>query len=1041
MTDSPDELATALMHHKAGRHRQAEEICRRILAGDPTHAGSWQLLGVLELERRHYDAAVEHLSRAIEADPNDAAAHANLGLAQQGLARLDEAAACYRRALAIQPHYAATHNNLGNILKLQGKWDEAVACYRRAIEIRAGYVDPYYNLGMTLRVQGRPEEAIACYQQALALKPDHAGVLNSLGNVFKEQGRLEEAASSYHRALQADPNYHQAHYNLGLTLRAQNRPEEAVASYRRALQIKPDYAQAHNNLGNTLRVLGQLDEAAESCRQAIALRPDYAQAHRNLAIALLLQGDLAAGWPEYEWRLRCNDAAVSAQCQPLWDGSPLDGRTIMLFSEQGMGDVLQFIRYAAVLRRLGGTVLLDCPVPLVGLLQTCPDIEQLIPRGQPLPHFDVACPLLSLPAVLQTTLDTIPADVPYLHADQALVERWVQELGSSGFQVGIAWQGNRDYPEDQWRSIPLAQFQPLAEIAGVKLISLQKGPGAEQVRSVDFPVTDISDRLDEEAGPFMDTAAIMKHVDLVVTCDTAIGHLAGALGVATWLAVPAVPDWRWLLQGEGSVWYPSLRLFRQKERGDWSSVFGEMAQALAQTVSEEALPAVQNVGEAHHLSTAENVTGSETVGPIRVEIAPGELIDKITILEIKAERITDPQKRHHVSVELAGLTQALHEAISLSARLDELAGQLKAVNEALWDVEDALRHCEQEQDFGLRFVELARSVYAHNDRRSELKRQINRLLGSRLVEEKSYSSGGTPVPTAKAPRQGDTTPTGDATGPEKPGSTGEPWLDSRHVRLKACRHGPMLYLANDRYIGRSLDRYGEFSEGELELFRQLVRPDQVVLDIGANIGTHTVAFAQMVEPAGVVYAFEPQRVLYQMLCGNVALNALTNVHAWQAAVGRRAGSVSVPVLDYGASGNFGAVSLRAQAAGESVSLLAIDQLDFTACHLIKIDVEGMEADVLAGAEQTLRRHRPMLYLENDRQDKSAALIEQLFGLDYRLYWHLPPLFNPRNYFNEPENLFPGVISANMLGIHHSVTQNVALREIHTPDEDWSRVSR
>jgi len=264
----------------------------------------------------------------------------------------------------------------------------------------------------------------------------------------------------------------------------------------------------------------------------------------------------------------------------------------------------------------------------------------------------------------------------------------------------------------------------------------------------------------------------------------------------------------------------------------------------------------------------------------------------------------------------------------------------------------------------------------------------------------------------------------------------EPWITNRHVRLKPCRYGPMLYVAGDQYIGRSLDRYGEFSQGEMELLGQLVRPGQVVLDVGANVGTHTVFLAQAVGPTGTVHAFEPQRLLFQMLCGNVALNALANVRAHPYAVGRAPGTVRVPVLDYQQAGNYGGLSVAGQPQGEAVTLVVLDQFAFNACHLVKIDVEGMESDVIAGAQETIQRLRPTLYLENDREDRSAALIEQLLGLGYRLYWHLPPLFNPDNHFGVAENLFPGIISANMLGIHGSVPQNVALREIRSPDDGW-----
>ena len=264
-----------------------------------------------------------------------------------------------------------------------------------------------------------------------------------------------------------------------------------------------------------------------------------------------------------------------------------------------------------------------------------------------------------------------------------------------------------------------------------------------------------------------------------------------------------------------------------------------------------------------------------------------------------------------------------------------------------------------------------------------------------------------------------------------------PLLDNGHIRLKQCRYGAMLYLVTDQYIGQSLDRYGEFSEGEVELFRQIVQPGATILEIGANLGTHTVFLAKTAGPRGTLHAFEPQRVIFQILTANVALNALTNVYTYQAAVGRQAGTITVPRVDYTAVNNFGGISMGSAWEGERVPLVTVDSLALARCDLIKVDVEGMEGDVIAGAERTIRQFRPLLYVENDRLEKSAALIRQLLDLDYRLYWHLPPLFNPRNYFGAPENIFNGIVSINMLGVHASIPQNLTgFRQITTPQDNW-----
>jgi hypothetical protein len=364
-------------------------------------------------------------------------------------------------------------------------------------------------------------------------------------------------------------------------------------------------------------------------------------------------------------------------------------------------------------------VLAEVQPALLPLLRSCPGIDRLLPGGSPLPDFDVQAPLLSLPGLLHTTLDTIPADVPYLSADPALSQRWGQELRAiAAFKVGIAWQGSSKYAGDRHRSIPLKHFAALARLPGVRLISLQKGEGRAQLAEVaaGWDVLDLADRLDESGGAFVDTAAVMPHLDLVITSDTALAHLAGALAVSVWVALPVARDWRWLLDREDCPWYPTMRLFRQKRWGDWDEVFARIALALRDRLSQAALRR-----------------------PLHVEVSPGELLDKITILQIKRARLADPTKREHVLIELGSLQAARARALREPAALAPLVAELQGVNERLWDVEDELRRCEARQEFGPAFVELARSVYRLNDERARLKRRLNELCGSTLIEEKSYA--------------------------------------------------------------------------------------------------------------------------------------------------------------------------------------------------------------------------------------------------------------------------------------------------------------
>jgi hypothetical protein len=315
----------------------------------------------------------------------------------------------------------------------------------------------------------------------------------------------------------------------------------------------------------------------------LKLQPDLAEAHWNQSLLMLLTGDFERGWPEYEWRLKTKQHHQCNLLQPLWGGQQLAGRTILLHAEQGMGDTLQFIRYTSLVKQRGGKVIVSCQKPLLPILKSCQGIDGLLPQGSAAPPCDFEAHLMSLPAIFGTTLATIPAEVPYLSAKPELVEHWREMLRPlAGFKVGINWRGTPGNPYERYRGIPLGEFAPLARLPGVSIISLQKGPGWEEIGSVseEGPVVDLGRTVDEEAGPFMDTAAIMRNLDLVITSDTVISHLAGALDVPVWLALPFVPDWRWVLEREDSPWYPRHRLFRQARPGDWSEVFERIATAL-----------------------------------------------------------------------------------------------------------------------------------------------------------------------------------------------------------------------------------------------------------------------------------------------------------------------------------------------------------------------------------------------------------------------------------------------------------------------------
>ena len=330
------------------------------------------------------------------------------------------------------------------------------------------------------------------------------------------------------------------------------------------------------NLGLALYAQLKVDEAGECFRRALELKPGFAGAHGNLSHVMLLKGDFEQGWMEYEWRWESDQLLKREFREPRWMGEPLAGRTILLHAEQGLGDTFQFIRYAALLKGRGAKVIVECQRAMVKLLARCGAIDQVVATGDELPSFDVHSPLLSVPGIIGTTLENIPADVPYLFADPDLVDDWRERLkGLSGFRVGINWQGREGQGTFRLRDIPIECFAPIAQLPGVRLISLQKGEGRKELAGAGFPIFDPGEDVDTAHGGFMDTAAIMKNLDLVITSDTSVPHLAGALGVPVWLALPFVPDWRWLLDRSDSPWYPTMRLFRQRRPGDWAGCLGK----------------------------------------------------------------------------------------------------------------------------------------------------------------------------------------------------------------------------------------------------------------------------------------------------------------------------------------------------------------------------------------------------------------------------------------------------------------------------------
>ncbi|HEX4066335.1 MAG TPA: tetratricopeptide repeat protein [Acidobacteriaceae bacterium] len=596
-------VAKAIRSHEAGRLEEARQLYLRVLAIEARHARSLYGLGLIGQASGDSEDAVRRFREAIAVCPNDAAYHTSLGGSLQAQRKIDEADSEYRQALRLDPNYALAHNNFAGLLQHAGKFEEAKLHYERAIALKPDFAAAYSNLGTVLLNLNGLAAAVACQQKALALKPDLVEAHNNLSLVLRKLGRLEEAATHYERAVALRPNYVEAWSNFGVLLRQQGKLEESAACLVKALNLRPNSAEAFDNLGNTLRDMGRLVESAACHERALALKPDFAQAHNNLGYTLrkqgklaesresyqralvldpgspdirwnlclldLLEGNFAEGWRHYEVRFQREGNRPRSFSKPIWCGEPLNGARILLHSEQGLGDAIQFLRYIPLVHAAGGTVILNVPRALGRLAASLPGVDTLTVEDESLPPFDWHCPLMSLPLAFKTSLDSIPNRVPYLTVPKEALQRLNDLHGTNReLRIGLVWSGNPKCTEDQIRSMPLSSFRSVLELDGLRFFSLQLGAAAAQLGTIETPITDLSSAINDMA----DTAALVMGLDLIITVDTSVAHLAGALGKPTWTLIPFAPDWRWLTDREDSPWYPTMRLFRQDHFGDWESV-------------------------------------------------------------------------------------------------------------------------------------------------------------------------------------------------------------------------------------------------------------------------------------------------------------------------------------------------------------------------------------------------------------------------------------------------------------------------------------
>jgi FkbM family methyltransferase len=856
----------ALIADQLGRPLDSVAYYKQVIRLQPTSAEAHGNLGSVLMRVGRLEDAIAHHRESLNLSQNSAKAHYNLAIALYQNHQVEEAIDHYRQAIASMPDYANAHHNLGMALYKQGQVEDALQHYRRAVELEPNHTSARNSLGVALYQQGQLEAAIEQYRQALAMSPGYVSAHDNLGIALKQQQKLTEAAFHFQQAITLNPNYANAYINLSNTLREMERFEEAIVHAQDAIRLQPSNADAHNTYGCILVDMGRFEAAIVAFEAAIQHRPNFADAHLNLGLILLQLGHFQRGFAEYHWRWSTQQCPDLRYTSALWKGADLHSKTILLTAEQGFGDTIQFARYAPLVAQRGGRVVIACQKSLLRLLATVPGVSQCVDRDKDDVETHTHTPLLELPWIFGTTLDTIPAQVPYISPPPNSSLK-LKVPPQTRLKVGFVWAANPSNSTSPKRSCPLTHFLSLLDVPGIALYSLQKdAPAADRAL---LNSEDRIQNLDEQLSDFADTAAAIAQLDLVITVDTAVAHLSGALGKPTWTLLPAIPDWRWLLNREDSPWYPTMRLFRQSQPSDWAELFTRVTTALQTALSHS------------HPSFLPDRRSTETSLPIH--------------------RSTHPP---------------IHPPPSPS-----------------------------------------------------------------------------PPPLISLP-----------------GSN----------RLKQCRHGVFLYNPNDQLLGRSLDLYGEWSEGEIKLFQSLIQAGQTVVEVGTGLGAHTIFLANAVGLQGRVLAFEPQRLVFQSLCANLALNSLTNTFPSAIALGDRAGLLSG--IDLAQSLNRliegGRYSL------ESVQVATLDSLAIAQCQFIKFNVGTRLLPVLQGAAQTLQKTTPILYVVSDRPSPPIDALAYLQAIGYSLYWHCPPLYNPDNFCQNSHNVFDSATLNNVLAFHRSLNITV-----------------
>lgn len=606
----------AFQLHQSGKFQDAINLYLKVLFKQQKNSHLLYLLGTAYLQLGQRDKGIVHLQSSIGINPKNALALNNLGNALKDQRDFSKALDCFEKALALDQGYADAHYNKGIVLQFIEKLDDAVTSFDSAIALNPGYTEAYYNRGVALQALQRFDEAVASYEHAVALNSSHADAFNNcgvalqalkkydaalsnyqkaialrsnyvdahynLGHLLQDLRRFDEALDSYEKAIELKTDYVDAHYNRGLVFQELRRFDEALDSYEKAIALSHDYVDAHYNRGLLLKDLWRFDEALIGYEQALALKPNYAEVSWNKSLLLLLMGQYAEGWELYESRIRHKDFEQNYYNfpQPAWRGEDnLRGKKILIYAEQGYGDVIQFCRYLPHIEALGAEIIFEAPQSLIPLILTLGCDMHIVAKDQPLPDFDLHCPIMSLPYAFKTKIETIPSATAYLSADEDKVSNWRVKLGAKkAIRVGLVWSGAAGHKNDHNRSIGLAQLSLITGLP-VEWHSLQK-----EYRPHDLEVLNQNPQIQqhqEGLNDFSDTAALIDSMDLIITVDTSVAHVAGALGKPVWILLPNVPDYRWMVGSEDSPWYQAAKLYRQPALGDWQTVIQSVQTALS----------------------------------------------------------------------------------------------------------------------------------------------------------------------------------------------------------------------------------------------------------------------------------------------------------------------------------------------------------------------------------------------------------------------------------------------------------------------------